>query len=92
MEASGQPQDLANLPLREEALATHRTGGSVGLSRPGRFGEKKSFFPLSCFETHTFQPVTTVVTYTTPADVFFMLRKMITILKRGRRRLHTSSD
>ena len=76
----------------EGALATHGTGGWVSLSRFGLLEKRKNFFPLSCFETHTLQPVTIVVTQTTPADVFFLLRKMKITLKIGRRRVHTNSD
>jgi hypothetical protein len=92
MEASGQPQDPATLPLgKEPSLHTEQVAGLASADLDV-LEKRKNFFPLSCFETHTFQPVTILVTQTTPADVFFLLRKTKTTLKRGRRRVHTNSD
>lgn len=81
-----------NITRGEGALATHRTGG-LGWPQPiCNFGEKKNFFPLSYFETHTFHPAVVFVTQTIQADVIFLLRKMKTTLKRGRNRVHKNSE
>jgi len=87
MEASGQTQVPATLPLgKEPSLHTEQV---AGLASADLYVLEKRKISFLCHVSRpiTFQPVATAFTQTTPADVFFLLRKMKTTLKRGRRQV-----
>jgi len=91
MEANGQPQDPATFPLgKEPSLHTEQVAGFASVDLD--FWRKEKFLSSFMFrDPHL--PARSHSRYADyPSRRIFLLRKIKTTIKRGRRRVHTNSE